>query len=123
MAKILIVDDDVDITKMLVRRLKKAGHEVHTAENGKVGVETALSIAPALTLMDMHMPVMDGYEASRTLRAKGFTGIIVALTASAMASDKNKSIEAGCDYFIPKPFGSDFEGALSAILEKRRADS
>jgi two-component system CheB/CheR fusion protein len=67
--------------------------------------------------MDMHMPVMNGYEAASALRKTGYTGIVIALTASAMAEDVHKSIEAGCHYFIPKPIGVDFEQTILDILE------
>ncbi|MEO5358676.1 MAG: response regulator [Nitrospirae bacterium YQR-1] len=118
MAKILIVDDDVKIIRMLVRRLKKCGHEVYTAENGKAGVEMVLSLKPDLTLMDMHMPVMDGYEATVALRNQGYTGQIIALTASAMAHEAHKSIDAGCNSFLAKPISEDFENTLVSILEE-----
>ena len=118
MKTILIVDDDVKIKRMLTRRLKKAGYEIHTAENGKVGVEKALELRPNLTLMDMHMPVMNGYEAVSTLRKKEYTGIIVALTASAMVDDVHKSISAGCNHFISKPISVDFEEQIRNIWEE-----
>jgi CheY-like chemotaxis protein len=117
MARILIVDDDVKIMRMLVRRLKKAGHDVYTAENGKIGVEMVLSINPDLTLMDMHMPVMDGYEATVALRNSGYKGQIIALTASAMAHEANKSMDAGCDSFLAKPVSDDFDNKLVSILK------
>jgi CheY-like chemotaxis protein len=121
MPKILIVDDDINITRMLARRLKKAGYEVYTAENGKSGVEIAMTITPELTLMDIHMPVMNGYEATVALRNQGYSGLIIALTASAMAHDTNRSLEAGCDYFLSKPVRDDFENTLAAILKERYA--
>ncbi|QWR77442.1 response regulator [Candidatus Magnetomonas plexicatena] len=120
MARILIVDDSVSISRMLQRRLKKSGHEVYTAENGKIGVEMALSFNPDLTLMDMHMPVLNGYEATAYLRNQGYEGKIYALTASAMAHEANKSIESGCDGFLSKPVLEDFEKTLISILEKKR---
>ena len=118
MKTILIVDDDVKIKRMLTRRLKKAGYEIHTAENGKIGVDKALELQPNLTLMDMHMPVMNGYEAVSSLRKMHYTGMVVALTASAMADDIHKSIHAGCDYFISKPIEVDFEEKIRLFLEK-----
>jgi len=116
MLKVLIIDNDKKIVRMLTRRLKKAGYDVYTAENGKAGIEKVLELQPDLTLMDMHMPVMNGYEATRTLRQQGYKGVIAALTASAMADDANKSLQAGCDYFIPKPIGVDFEQQLQEIF-------
>lgn len=117
MTKILIVDDNEQIKKMLTRRLKKAGYEIHTAENGQIGVKKVLELQPNLTLMDMHMPVMNGYEATSALRKTGYNGLIIALTASAMVDEVHKSLEAGCNYFIPKPIGIDFETKILDILE------
>jgi CheY-like chemotaxis protein len=114
--KILIVDDNSKIIKMIQRRLKKTGHEIHTAENGKIGMEKALGIKPDLILMDMHMPVVDGYKATRTLRKQGYTGKIAAFAASASAEDVPKAVAAGCDYFIPKPIGTDFEAKIAEIM-------
>lgn len=123
MTEVLIVDDDVKIVKMLTRRLKKAGFGVHTAENGQIGVEKALELHPDLILMDMYMPVLDGYKATQALREKGYAGIIVALTASAMAHQASKSLQAGCDRFIAKPVGIDFEQQLRNILEERDGEN
>ena len=119
MTTILLVDDDEKIKRMLTRRLKKAGYEIHTAENGKIGFEKTLELQPSLTLMDMHMPVMNGYEAATALRERGYTGLVIALTASAMAEDVHKSMKAGCHYFISKPIGLDFETKILDILEGR----
>lgn len=121
MKRILLVEDDESIANMIVRRLKKAGHDIHTAENGKIGVEMALDLKPDLVLMDMHMPVMDGHEATSTLRGQGYNGLICALTASAMSEDAKYSLQEGCDYFISKPMGSDFEDRVLKILEGKDA--
>jgi CheY-like chemotaxis protein len=114
--RILIVDDDKKIQRMLHRRLKKAGYEIFFAENGAEGIEKHWEIKPDLTLMDMHMPVMDGYAAVRILREQGYKGIISALTASATRVDIPKAIQAGCNYFISKPIGTDFEDQIAGIL-------
>lgn len=116
--KILIVDDDQGIVRMLTRRLKKAGYQVDTAHNGTQGIEKILTWKPDLILMDMYMPGMNGYETARFLRQKHYQGLIVALTASVMAHEANKSLDAGCDYFIAKPIGVDFEQQLQQILEE-----
>ena len=116
MTTILIVDDDKGITRMLVRRLTRSGYQVKTADNGKIGVEKAMKLNTDLILLDMHMPVMDGYVAARTLRENGYKGLISALTASAMVEETNKSLDAGCDTFISKPIESDFEKKIEAIL-------
>lgn len=116
--KILIIDDDQKIVRMLTRRLKKAGYDVDSAQTGKQGVEKIFAWQPDLTLMDMYMPGMDGYEATRILRQKNYQGLLVALTASVMAHEANKSLDAGCNYFLSKPINIDFEQQLQQILEE-----
>ena len=105
MAKILLVEDQEMNRDMLSRRLKKRGYEVAIAVDGAEGVEKARSEAPDLILMDMSLPVMDGWEATRTLKADGATRSIpvVALTAHAMSTDREKALEAGCDAYETKP--------------------
>lgn len=90
---------------MLSRRLVKRGYEVLIATDGQQGVDMARSEGPALILMDMSLPVMDGWTATRTLKQDPATeGIpIIALTAHAMSGDENKAREAGCDEFDTKP--------------------
>lgn len=115
--KILVVEDNTDIQAMLNRKLSRQGWEVYFADNGEEGVVKAWELMPDLILMDIHMPVMDGYEATRTLREKGYSGKISALTASVMQEDTRQAIENGCDSFIAKPIGRDFIEQLKAILE------
>lgn len=105
MAKILLVEDDEMNRDMLSRRLMKRGYEVVIATDGQQGVDMARSEVPALILMDMSLPVMDGWTASRTLKADPATsGIpIIALTAHAMSGDETRAREAGCDEFDTKP--------------------
>lgn len=105
MAKILLVEDDEMNRDMLSRRLLKRGYEVVIATDGRQGVDLARSEDPALILMDMSLPVMDGWTASRTLKADPATsGIpIIALTAHAMSGDEARAREAGCDEFDTKP--------------------
>ncbi len=117
---ILIIDDQESIRKLLQRRLRKNGYEIHFAENGELGVKKAFEVQPDLILMDMHMPVMDGDAAVHDLRQKGYKGLVVALTASAMVADQRVMIDAGCDYFIPKPIERDFENRIASILEKAK---
>lgn len=119
MKRILLVEDDESIATMIVRRLKKAGYDIHMAENGKIGVKMALNLKPDLILMDMHMPVMDGHEATSILRTQGYKGLICALTASAMNEDAKYSLQAGCDYYISKPMWNDFEDRVLKILKGR----
>ena len=105
MAKVLLVEDQEDNRDMLSRRLKKRGYEVAIAVDGAEGVEMAKSEAPDLILMDMSLPVMDGWEATRILKAEDDTRSIpvVALTAHAMSTDREKAFEAGCDAYETKP--------------------
>ncbi|MBL7058654.1 response regulator [Patescibacteria group bacterium] len=121
MAIILLVEDQADIREMLTLRLMIEGHEIHEAENGKVGVEMALKLKPDLILTDMHMPVMNGHEEVAILREKGYIGLICAVTASAMVTDSNRALTAGCDYCITKPIGEDFEARVAKILEQVNA--
>ena len=90
---------------MLSRRLLRRGYEVVTATDGKEGIGLAASEAPDLILMDMSLPVVDGWEATRRLKADPDTNSIpvIALTAHAMSGDREKAIEAGCDDYDTKP--------------------
>jgi CheY-like chemotaxis protein len=105
MSKILLVEDNEMNRDMLSRRLAKRGYEVTIAVDGEQGLAMARSDPPALVLMDMSLPGLDGWEASRQLKAMPETrGIpIIALTAHAMAGDREKAIAAGCDDFDTKP--------------------
>ena len=105
MVKVLLVEDQEDNLDMLSRRLVKRGYEVAIAVDGAEGVENARSEAPDLILMDMSLPVMDGWEATRILKAEDGTRSIpvVALTAHAMSTDREKAFEAGCDAYETKP--------------------
>ena len=105
MAKILLVEDQEMNRDMLSRRLTKRGYEVSIAVDGAEGVEKARAESPDLILMDMSLPVMDGWEATRTLKADEATQAIpvIALTAHAMSTDREKALEAGCDAYETKP--------------------
>ena len=105
MAKIRLVEDNEMNRDMLSRRLVKRGYEVVIAVDGEQGVAMARSETPALVLMDMSLPGMDGWEAARQIKAAPETRAIpvIALTAHAMSGDREKAIAAGCDDFDTKP--------------------
>ncbi len=105
MAKILLVEDNEMNRDMLSRRLERRGYQVLIAVDGEQGVAMAQSEAPDLILMDMSLPVLDGWEVARQLKAAPETrGIpIIALTAHAMVGDREKALEAGCDDYDTKP--------------------
>ena len=105
MARILLVEDNEMNRDMLSRRLIRNGYEVSIAIDGQQGVDMALSQLPDLILMDMSLPVIDGWEATRRIRANDATRKIpvIALTAHAMAGDREKAMEAGCDDYDTKP--------------------
>ena len=115
MASILIVEDNEMNRDMLSRRLQRRGYQVFVATDGAAGVEAATRHRPDLVLMDMSLPVVDGWEATRRIRADVATaGIpIIALTAHAMAGDREKAIAAGCDDYDTKPI--DLPGLLEKI--------
>ena len=105
MPKLLLVEDNEMNRDMLSRRLARKGYEIVCAIDGQEGVTMAASESPDLILMDMSLPVMDGWEAARRLKDDPETQSIpiIALTAHAMAGDRNKALEAGCDDYDTKP--------------------
>jgi len=105
MTKILYVEDNEDNVYMLSRRLKKKGFEVLIAGDGETGIEKARLERPALILMDLSLPIMDGWEASRKLKAMDETKAIpiIALSAHALEGAREKALDAGCDDFDTKP--------------------
>src|SRR6188472_3882521 len=105
MRRILLVEDNEMNRDMLSRRLQRRGYEVIMATDGQQGVTMAQSRSPDVVLMDMSLPVMDGWEATRTLKSSPDTKDIpvIALTAHAMSTDREKAMEAGCDDYDTKP--------------------
>jgi CheY-like chemotaxis protein len=105
MPRILLVEDNEMNRDMLSRRLQRRGYEVLLALDGEQGVAVARTEAPDLILMDMSLPVLDGWEAARQLKAAPETQAIpiIALTAHAMSGDREKALEAGCDDYDTKP--------------------
>ena len=106
MAKILIVDDNPDVREVLQCQLRMLGYLVIAAENGYVAIEKAVVEQPDLILMDIMMPEMDGWQASRAVRANPQTKNIPILASTAMSrrADLNACVEAGCNGYIVKPF-------------------
>jgi two-component system cell cycle response regulator DivK len=117
MAKILYVEDNEDNVYMLTRRLERAGFEVVVARDGEQGVVIAQAERPDLILMDLSLPVLDGWEATRRLKAAEETRAIpvIALSAHAMPGDREKALAAGCDDYDSKPI------KLPGLLAKIRA--
>jgi CheY-like chemotaxis protein len=119
MPRVLLVEDNEMNRDMLSRRLKKKGYDVVMAVDGAEGVERALDGGFDIILMDMSLPVIDGWEATRQIRAAdGFGTIpIIALTAHAMAGDREKAMEAGCSDYDTKPVEIDrLLGKMTALL-------
>lgn len=117
-ARILLVEDGATNRKLIRLVLTRAGATVVEAENGQQGVERATAQPFDLVLMDMHMPILDGYQATATLRQRGCRLPIIALTADAMAGDQNKCLAAGCDDYLCKPV--DIQLLLCKIGESLR---
>lgn len=115
MTKILLVEDHEELWDFLSRRLRRRGFDVVLAHDGQEGVDKARAERPDVILLDMNLPVMDGWTAARTLRGEAATAKIpiIALTAHAMSGDRAKALEAGCDDYHPKPV--DFSRLLEQI--------
>src|SRR2546428_12424792 len=124
MSKILVVEDNEMNRDMLSRRLQRRGYEVIMALDGSEGIEMATAENPDLILMDMSLPVIDGWEATRRLKSAPGTGSIpiIALTAHAMAGDREKAMEAGCDDYDSKPIELPrLLSKIEAILQKKNS--
>jgi CheY-like chemotaxis protein len=123
MAKILLVEDNELNRDMLSRRLARKGHEVSIAVDGREGVAKARDERPEIILMDISLPELDGWEATRQLRADVSTASIpvIALTAHAMESDRVRSLEVGCDDYDTKPVELQrLLGKIDALLARAR---
>jgi two-component system, cell cycle response regulator DivK len=124
MPRLLLVEDNEMNRDMLSRRLQRKGFEVAIAIDGQQGLDLARAQSPDLILMDMSLPVVDGWEATRRLKADDATRAIpvIALTAHAMAGDRDKALEAGCDDYDTKPIDLPrLLGKIEALLQKRAA--
>ena len=113
--KILVAEDNLPNQKLIQILLQKMGLDVTVVEDGQAAVEKALSETYDLILMDMQMPILDGYEATRQLREKSYSVPIIAVTANAMVCDEKKCLEAGCEGYIPTPIDRQ---RLTEILSK-----
>jgi CheY-like chemotaxis protein len=126
MATILLVEDHQEIWDFLSRRLKRRGYEVVVAQDGQEGLDKTRSEKPDLVLLDMNLPVMDGWSVAKALKDDAATKDIpiIALTAHAMAGDREKAIAAGCDDYHAKPIDfSQLVSQIEAVLAPRSATS
>lgn len=124
MTKILLVEDNPMNRDMLSRRLERRGFEIVAAENGRLGLQAARSESPDLILMDMSLPEMDGWEATRILKCDSATQSIpvIALTAHAMIGDHEAALQAGCDDYDTKPVDLDrLLAKIKRVLQVRSA--
>jgi CheY-like chemotaxis protein len=124
MAKILLVEDNEMNRDMLSRRLERRGHSIVMAVDGQQGVDMASAEKPDLILLDMSLPVIDGWEAARRIKSDPGTKDIplIALTAHAMAGDKEKALSAGCDDYDTKPVELPrLLAKIQALLDKQAA--
>jgi CheY-like chemotaxis protein len=124
MTTILLVEDHQEIWDFLSRRLKRRGYEVAIAQDGQEGLDKARSEKPDLMLLDMNLPVLDGWTVAQTLKADEATKDIriIALTAHAMAGDREKALAAGCDDYHAKPIDfSQLLNQIEAVLAPRSA--
>jgi two-component system cell cycle response regulator DivK len=121
MTKILVVEDDISNREMLTRRLEWEGYQVVTAENGAQAIVRAIEEIPDLILMDMGLPVMNGWQATHRIKSTSATRAIpiIALTAFALSSDRDKCLKSGCDDYETKPVDfARLTAKMRALLDK-----
>jgi CheY-like chemotaxis protein len=123
MTRLLLVEDNELNRDMLSRRLQRRGFTVMLAVDGQQGIDMAIEQLPELILMDMNLPVIDGWEATKTLKANPATQKIpvIGLTAHAMTGDREKCLAAGCDQYDTKPI--DFESVIEKIQDLLKKNS
>ena len=133
--RILLAEDGLDNQRLISFILTQAGANVAVVSDGKQAVDKVLAIKRHrragdtrrpfdLILMDMQMPVMDGYQATQTLRQQGYNGLIIALTAHAMAEDRKKCLDAGCDEYVTKPIDRQaLISTLRSLLDSQTRNS
>ena len=124
MTKILLVEDHEELWDFLSRRLKRRGFEIALAHDGQQALDQVEAAVPDIVLLDMNLPKIDGWTVARTLRAAGNTIPVIALTAHAMAGDRARALEAGCDDYHAKPVAFDLllQQIDDALLRKEEAD-
>lgn len=116
--RVLLVEDDASITRLAKALLKSLNAEVTHAADGEAAIELALSQIFDVVMLDLEMPVLNGFEAITQLRAKGYSGRVCAVTAMTQPEDRQKCLEAGCDQYLPKPYTKDMLSSLLASLRK-----
>ena len=117
-SKVLLVDDEPLILKLFTLRLRQHAHLVDSCLNGRVAVKIAQRNRYDAILMDMNMPDMDGHQATRMLRGQGYRGLIIAVTAAAMADNIKQAMDSGCDQFITTPVDDDFELVIEKMISE-----
>ena len=124
MTKLLLVEDHEELWDFLSRRLRRRGFEVVLAHNGQQALDQVAAETPDLVLLDMDLPLIDGWTVARTLRRGQNRVPIIALTAHAMTGDRAKALEAGCDDYHPKPvdFSLLLQQVDDALLRREEAD-
>jgi CheY-like chemotaxis protein len=118
--RILVVDDNVDSAETMAEILKLWGHDVQTAHDGEAALEAARAQRPDAILLDLGLPVMDGYETARRLREEGLASLLVAVTGFGTAEDRRRAKEAGFDTHLIKPVSPE---ALQRVLEPSSGDA